>query len=399
MRTCASALLLVVLAVPSAAQTPADARWGSWLGCWELAVENVRDGVAAPALRDRSSSTPGTAGGDSRPRVCVTAAADGGATFTTTIANETALEQTIVANGVDRAVDDADCRGTQRADWSADGTRLYANARLTCAQDASPRRVSGIAMLAPDGTWLDVQAVEVGGRENIRLRRYRRVAGSTPSPGAPVATPLTLGDVKEASSRISPRAIEAALVETRASFNLSSARLIELDDAGVAPSVVDVIVALSYPDRFVVERTRDDRASVIFTADPFFLDFGFFSPLSDLSYSPYYYSPFAYSYLGRFSPGAFGGGGYVIVDGVGGGGGSPSPQPSGDGRVVDGLGYTRVRSRDGAAAASDGQRSTSGAGDPTPAPAASSGSSGGASSQGSSSGSSGGDTGRTAVPR
>ena len=382
-------LLVAGLAAPAAAQTPPEVRWGAWLGCWELSVENVRDGNAAPV-----PGQPASAG--TRPRVCVSAAADGAATFTTTIAGETALEQTIAADGVDRPVDDEGCRGTQRTAWSADGTRLYANAQLTCAQDPSPRRVSGIAMLAPDGTWLDVQAVEVGGRENIRLRRYRRAAGSTPPAGTPIATRLTLGDVKEASAHISPRAIEAALVETRASFDLSSARLVELADAGVAPGVVDVIVALSYPDRFVVERTRD-RPVTIFADDPFFLDYGFFSPLSGLSYSPYYYSPFAYSYLGRYSPGVFGGGGYVIVDGVG--GGSDSPRPSGAGRVVDGQGYTRVRSRAAEAAdTSSGRRSTSGTDAGGSAPA-SSGSSGAASPQGYSGGTSSGDTGRTAVPR
>src|SRR5688572_27411730 len=60
MRTCASALLLVALALPAAAQTPADARWSPWLGCWELTVENVRDDdTAAVAGRPTSGDTRG----------------------------------------------------------------------------------------------------------------------------------------------------------------------------------------------------------------------------------------------------------------------------------------------------------------------------------------------------
>lgn len=394
MKTTVFALALVVFAAVAQAQTTSDPRWASWTGCWELMLENVRD--AGTGASGGAAATPRPVDRNARPQVCISTDAAGGATFSTTVAGQQALAQTVFANGMDRPVDEADCRGTQRAGWSADGTRLYANARLTCAGDATPRRVSGIALLGPDGTWLDIQAIEVGGRENIRLRRYRRVA-QPDATSAPVvrATRLTLADVKEASGKISPRALEAALVETRAGFNLNAKALLDLEAAGVPGSVVDVMVALSYPDRFVIERTRDDRAGTIFLNDPFFLDYGFYSPLTDFYYSPYYFSPFAYSYLGRYDPRAFGGYGYIVEGG--GGGGTPEARPSGAGRAVDGLGYTRVRQRDPEVA---GERSSSTPSDSSSSSSSSSSSgSSGSSSQGSSSGSSGTDTGRTAVPR
>src|SRR4030095_14414455 len=170
----------------------------------------------------------------------------------------------------------------------------------------------------------------------------------------------TLDDVKEASAKVSPRALEAALVETRASFNLSSKRLLELQAAGVPASVVDLMVALSYPDRFVVERTASvDRARAPIIDDPFMLGwafgypiwsdvYGLYSPLYG-AFSPYYYSPFAYPYYRGYNPYYYGYyGGYDAVDpgGGGGGGGVIPDQPSGRGRVVDGQGYTRVRPRD-----------------------------------------------------
>jgi hypothetical protein len=164
---------------------------------------------------------------------------------------------------------------------------------------------------------------------------------------------------------------------------------------------VDILVALSYPDRFVVERTRDSRATGggFFFNDPFFLDYGFLSPLDGAFYAPYYYSPFAYSSYGRFyNPGFYNSGffgpGNIAV------GGSSEPQPSGDGRVVNGLGYTRIRER-----AAEGGVSTASRAGSSGAGAASSGSSSGGSvtsqgfSSGGSSGGSGGDGGRSAVPR
>jgi len=264
-------------------------------------------------------------------------------------------------------------------------------------------------LFASDGTWLDIQAVDIASRENIRVRRYRRSGPQAPgiSPRAAGAR-LTLDDVKEASAKVSPRAVEAALVETNASFDLTSRGLLDLDRAGVPASVVDLMVALSYPERFVVERQRDDRASVPFLRDPFTFggafgypfgfDYGFYSPFYDSYYSPYYYSPFAYSYLGRYDP-RFTGGGFVVIDG-GGTAPSTSPQPSGGGRVVDGLGYTRVRPRETTPASSTSMRTS---GDSSIGSASSSssssGSSGGATSQGYTGGASSGDTGRTAQPR
>ena len=395
MRQLVFALTVLALGSPAYGQTANDARWLPWLGCWELSEHAVRDSGEPATEEQRQPSVADT----TRPRVCVTPVPPNGASFTTTIGAEKAFDQTVTADGLDRAVDDGECRGTQSAEWSADGLRLFARAQLTCAGDSTPRGVTGLALLAPDGTWLDIQAVDVGGRENVRVRRYRRVLDETGAAAAArphiAATRLRLSDIKEASPKISPRAIEAALVETDAGFDLTGRDLIGLDDAGVAGSVVDVLVALSYPDRFMVERTRDSRAAGGgFFYDPFFLDYGFLSPLDGGFYAPYYYSPFAYSSYGRFYNPGFFAPGAIVIDG------SAEPQPSGTGRVVNGLGYTQIRERE----PERGVSSASGAG--SSAGAASSGSSSGGSvstqgfsSGGSSGGSGDGGGGRTAVPR
>jgi hypothetical protein len=401
-------LMLLVLAVPAHGQTPNDPRWEPWLGCWELYGQGLRDAddSAIEARRDLSGSTD-----PAPPRVCVSPVPPNGAMFVTTVGSQKTLDQTVIANGVERAVDDGECRGTQSEEWSANGLRLFARAQLTCAGEQTPRRVTGLALLARDGSWLDVQTVEAAGRENVRVRRYRRVADEASSAAdfrpRIAASRFRLADIKEASAKISPRALEAALVETNTSFDLAGRDLIDLDNAGVAGSVVDVLVALSYPDRFVVERTRDDSGNTGVFGDPFFLDYGFLSPLDGLFYAPYYYSPFAYSYYGRlYNPGFFGP--TLIV-----GRGSSELQPSGTGRVVNGLGYTRIRERGPEVtpvSSASATRLSSGAGASTRSSgSASSGSSssgsgssssgGNVSSQGFSSGGSSGDTGRTAVPR
>jgi hypothetical protein len=383
MKALASGFALLLLAVPAHAQNASDPRWSRWIGCWDLVTENAREGAPSPTPRNRAPRSQAI--DPARPQVCVEATPDGGATFSTKVGTQTPIVQTVVADGTDRPITEDGCTGTQRAEWSTDGLRLYARAELRCTGDQGTRRVSGLAMLGPDGRWTDVQSVDIDGRESFRVRQYRRVASDGARAPAVAATALTLEDVKEASAKVSPRTLEAALVETRASFTLSSQRLLDLQAAGVPASVVDLMVALSYPDRFVIERTASvDRALPPIVDDPFMLGwgfgypvwsdfYGFYSPLYG-AFSPYYYSPFAYPFLRGYNPYYFGFGGGYLVDGGGGGVGGPD-RPSGQGRVVNGQGYTRVRPRDGGGAVpSAGSGSTA------------SSSSGGASSSGGSSG-------------
>src|SRR4029077_15370149 len=108
--------------------------------------------------------------------------------------------------------------------------------------------------------------------------------------------------------------VEAMLVEAHATFTLDSRTLIRLQKAGVPGSVTDLMVALSFPDRFVIDRQAAGSVSSSFSAfspfsaayasyDPYFP----YLPYSPLSwYSPYYYSLYGYSYSPyAFSPFAY----------------------------------------------------------------------------------------------
>jgi uncharacterized membrane protein YgcG len=406
MRTFIVGFALVLSAAPAFAQANSDERWTPWLGCWDLVLENSREGT--PTI-DTSREFPRTQSNDAiRPRVCVERAPTGGATFRTTIGTQNAITQTLVADGSDRPITDADCKGTQRAEWSRNGLRLFVRAEMTCKGEQAARRVSGFAMLGPNGTWTDIQAIDVAGQESYRVRRYRRADAATASAPGTQGASLSLDDVKEASGKISLHALEAVLVETHASFRLSSRRLIELADAQVPESVIDLMVALSYPKRFVVETARVDRAPAVIVDDPFLFgfgypiwadSFGFYSPFYGY-YSPYYYSPFAYSYARGYNPYYYFNGGYAVIDTGGGGGAGRPDRPSGTGRVVDGLGYTRVRPREPEPTTASRQGGGGDAGSSSSS-SSSSGSSGSSSvsSGGFSSGSSSSDTGRTAQPR
>jgi len=383
-------VLAATLAAAPAAAQQLDARWTPWLGCWQLSGEQVR--VCVTPMADASGVTLSTyvndAAGEPRPAAV--------------------LEQTLVADGARHAIAEAECRGHQSAEWSRTGERLFARAELTCS-DGAARAVSGLSMITADGSWIDIQGIEIAGRENVRIRRYDRAAGrGTSRFGAPG---LTIDDVTEVAARVSPRVVEAALVETRAGFTLTSDVLRRLQRAGVAPGVIDTMVALSYPRRFIVERPGTQAASGAFAPVDFAdLDSpwsaGWSSPYYDSYWSPfwspYLYAPFGYAYWASYAGLPYGGyyfpaAGFVAID--------PADRGASDGRVINGVGYTRIREREVVERSGSGGDSTVSSGGSS-ADGYSGGSSGGGASgvspggySGGSSGGGGGSSGRTAQPR
>jgi hypothetical protein len=150
---------------------------------------------------------------------------------------------------------------------------------------------------------------------------------------------VSLDAVIEASRFLSPAAEEAWLAELDQDFNLDDKALVRLADEKVAPSVIDVLVAVSNPKVFsvastgTVERTDDaDSARVRRGYSPCFapvvdpwawyaydpcdpyLRFSYYRPY----YSRYgygygrYYDPFYGPYYGYGSP-YYGGYGPVII--------------------------------------------------------------------------------------
>lgn len=420
--------VLVILALPAAAQdgtrrpatTPAsvdlaDARWLPWMGCWQLWEEQV----------DQAAAEDGAVFPD-RTIVCLTPADDGrGARLMARSDSEVLVERTLVADGVRHALTEGDCTGWERREWSDDGRRLFTRGEVRCGTD-EPRRMSGISMLANRSTWVDIQSVSVGDRGHLEIRRYNPEREAERSddvrlpatPGAirdarqSVAAPLTVSSVREAAAKAESAVIEALLAETQPRLALDGATLIDLDDAGVDGSVIDVLVALAYPDRFVLERRRGGGRG-----GGGGVGWGGFNPISPMD--AMYGAPFGYSYLGWYGlsdwrnaywydPRYYRGWGTpgMVIDGA--------TDDGGQARAVNGVGYTRVSQRTpaprdsgggGASASSGGSRGgssgrTGGRVTSGGYTRSGGGSSGGGSSSGGGGGrSGGGGGGRTPVPR
>ena len=325
------------------ALTKMDARFNSWLGCWRL--EDDLAGTGA--------------------RMCITPDQTG-VRLQTVVGTQRGTDELVIPDGVERPIADTDCKGTERAEWSKDGQRVFRSTEVKCNNE-SARTIKSVAFLLPSREWVNVQHVSGNGATSaVRAQRYRRAANQNLADGSKAIQPTTsvaandtlwsLDDVIEASTKLPEEALQAALTDMRQRFNINSKTLVALDDAGVPDRVIDLMVALAFPQRFIVERAGGGAPTGVSTGmgwyDPFmspmmagaygncYMDryYGYRSyyNMCGSYYSPYgAYFPYQYqdyNYINR-------GGGWVTVDP------NPTPTPSGDGRVVNGRGYTQIRER------------------------------------------------------
>ena len=382
-----------------------DARFNGWLGCWRLEDDLSGTGARMCITPDRAGVRLQTLAGTNR-----------------------GIDELVIADGVTREIADADCKGTEIAEWSNDGQRVFRTTQVTCGNDGA-RTIKTIAFLAPGPMWINVQHVSGdSGPAVVRAQRYRRAISQTladgskaPQPPTPVVSSdsrWSIEDVIEASGKLPADALQAALTDVKQKFNVNRRTLLALDDAGVPDSVIDLMVALTFPDRFIVERATGGSMPVGVSTG-----MGWYDPLMSplwlpayancysangyYGYRSYYnmcgpyYSGYNYLTYGSYYP-YYGGGWYPIGDGGGGGG---EVTGSGTARAINGRGYTQIRERspeptvprinNGGNGTAAGWSGTSNSG------ASSSGYSSGSSSSGSSGGSSssGSDSGRTAVAR
>jgi len=332
-----SVLLLAALIVGQVEPAPAavDPRWVPWLGCWELVEDEQREpilGQSGPVGEEHLHQ-----GG----LVCLNPAAGAqGVTVTTASGGEAFLEETLIADGRKNPSTKGNCDGWQRLEWSKDGQRLFTTAELIC-ETHRKLDISGLSMMTGPFVWVDIQIVQSGKNRAVMLRRYQpadeekvvaagllgldeELAHQARRQRLLITEPLGTDDVIEAAQKVAPEAVEAAVLELEAPFDLDAEALTQLGDAGVRAGLIDLMVALSYPDRLVVERRSEGDGGG--SEAPTFYEYGPYA----FRY-PYYVAPFGYYYwYAPYHPH------YVV---------RPVPHPKLSHGVVSPQGYTRVLTR------------------------------------------------------
>ena len=387
--------------------------WQAFVGCWEPLP--APDAVIPDTSRAHL--------------VCIVPVEGTASVDMVTIADGKVVERERVdATGTGTATRKDDCAGTQSAVWSTVGQRLYVKSDLTC-EGGLRRTATGVISMTSMSEWMDVQTVAVGDQKAVRVLRYREARSDAAVPAEITAAlgnrpfsvsaarlaataPVSTADIVDVSQHLDAAGAEVWLLEQRLAFKADAKRLVELRSAGVPGSVMDVVVALSYPNRFAIDVNQREiatrpgepraagslgRSSIGYGG--YYDGYDRWDPYYNSRYGRRYYSPFGYSQYG-YGYGA-GYGWYpgnrpivIVVNGP-----TTPVEAKREGKAIKGRGYTRTRPADDAAPAPDRR---SGSGSKGSAGSSSGGSSsGGSASGGSRSGgsSSGGSTGRTAKVR
>lgn len=356
-------LLFAGTGAVAAQEMDADPRWQAWLGCWEP--------TGTPSPEEGEAETSGT------PLVCVIPARGASAAEMVTVVDGEIVERERLAMDEQRPSSSEGCTGWESATWSADGRRVYHRAEHSCTGELE-RRSTGLMAMLPTGEWLDVRGVSVGGSSAVHVVRYREAgapgilsaevgaarqdrARAVDAARLAAAAPLTTAEVIEASRHLDPEVVEAWLVEREQGFAINARRLVELADAGVPERVIDVMVALSYPNVFAINRPEreadfrsDDSAGRPEQRRP-----GPVVGLGSWRYPGYGYSyyPYGYGYGHGYGRG-YGYRGYPVVIVVRGDDDASQPRA----RAVKGRGYTRSTDSSGSAGAAPASRPGTSAG-------------------------------------
>lgn len=272
------------------------AGWQPYLGCWQS--------MAAAEEADEDQGI-----------LCLVASGRD-VEMLTIVGGEIEFREPLLADGGTHEFEQDDCQGTESARFSEDRRRLYTASMVTCDGEA-PRRSTGIISMPTLGEWIDVRAMETNGAFTVWSQRYQRTSHSVlnqlgldaPARTNPFAlrggityatADVTIDDVIDASRNVDVDAVKGWLAEVGQEFEgLGAEDLIRMEDAGVATALIDMVVAVSFPEHFALNQdaTRDDRSRMyMYPWNPFGYGYGYFG---------YGYGGYGYRYRYGWGPGYY----------------------------------------------------------------------------------------------
>jgi hypothetical protein len=272
-----------------------DGHWQAFLGCWEPI-----DGASDAGL------------------LCVQPGDDGVEMFSM-VDGKITTSETLRADGIRRETSAEGCKGWESAEFSDDGRRIFTHSEFTCGTDV-PRSSSGVLSLVAPNEWLDVRSVDVEGEKVAWVQKYRLVGPEAMAEAgvedvtaglgmsvraARIAASRALGfdQIEEATEKIDAKAVEAWIAAREERFALDADALVRLDDAGVPESVIDVMVAVSFPESFQIGPRGNADAVEGRPAGPGLG--GAYGGRGRYGFRSFFFDPFYYGYSG-FGYGAFG---------------------------------------------------------------------------------------------
>jgi hypothetical protein len=225
-----------------------DTRWQPWIGSWRLISGDINTSESPMTEQYMLTITPEENG----KSIIMKGYRD----------KEVLSEEKIIVDNMQHPLMSDNCTGWYMYSWSKTGKRLLLKSESGCSGDLK-QLISGMSIIDDTGDWLDIQLLQNGTERAVAIRRYRDVDQASVTIGRAngVLTRISAGEnfsideIIELSAKVEPEVLEAALLELRKPFPIDSQQLLRLADSKVPSQIVDLMVALSFPEKFKVERT------------------------------------------------------------------------------------------------------------------------------------------------
>lgn len=285
--------------------------------------------------------------------------------------------ETLIPDGTRRPLVAQNCTGWQTARWIPEAGLILESSETTC-KETGLLATSTLKMIFATDQMAEILSVKAAGQSHVAVRHLTFERDLTPAPDlspAWVATsariaisaPWSLDTIIQLSKSIDTPLLEAAMIERNVRPGLNSQSLKQMQAAKTPKEIIDLTVALAYPDQFHIEKNgqvvlrpwlvSSTSASASSSYAPGLTTYypgafyNCYSPQGYLGYSGFgslapgycwsYYSPFWWDYPIYFP---------VIGNNGGGGSGSGSGVPGGGGNgsgygvpVVTPGGYARIQ--------------------------------------------------------
>jgi hypothetical protein len=320
-----------------------DTRLLPWIGSWRLLTSGVNSGQNELVQEFLLTINPG----DSENSIIMKGHRDGKLS-----------EEKIIVDGLRHQITDDKCTGWYQYSWSENGRRLLFNSESNCPGDPL-RKISGMSIFDEKGHWLDIQLLHIGEDIVTNTRKYRNVDNDSVTPGANAVSRISsarsasgrsfsIDEIIELSGKVESEILEAALLEAGKPFPINSKKVAQLADLKVPSRVIDIMVAISFPDKFNLQGKEISLARATETQPHYYFPGPYHYYSDNYRYFPWHWAPYDCMSYGYSSLGWYTGYGWYYslwtwhpyyTDGGGGGGGGAE-----HGRLIKEQGYTRSSS-------------------------------------------------------
>jgi len=220
-----------------------------WIGVWTF-----NDQGSAQVLGDPSQ----------KAIVEILPTADGlGLDITRKTSTQPDVKEWLFPDGIKHPVNASNCTGWQSSKLIAEAGMIVSSSEMNC-KEAGAYSTSNLKIIVATDRMVDILSLKAGDQtrmaaRQLKLERELAAAGSSEAnvnmaERMAAAAPWKMDMVVGLSKTIEPQLFEAALVEKNVQLNLNSKTLKELKKAKLPTQMIDILVALAYPEKFRIEK-------------------------------------------------------------------------------------------------------------------------------------------------